>query len=457
MVSSDVGRGSAFYERSWLRLALSCVIVLEAVGLYVARRPWENSDSHVYLSLADALSRLQFGWPRADGGYEPEAGFPMGYPLFLTFLRNEVHLPVGAIVLLQLLLCLGAVFYFARALQARGLPANLFLLVVAAYPFPFAYAAAISKEALAMSTTTVAVSLLLQPARQPLQLVVPGACAGLAGLIVPPLVMVLPVLLAAFVLSSPPAERGEIAVRRCSWFIAGAVAALVPVMAFNATHFGMPKPVPAAGPLGPSLYAASWIMTDVSEDVLSHGRREQLPRELVDEVESMQKELGAPFAWPVNAHNYATAAQQMDSNRVYRSHALQRIRARPWLYVRYVLTQPWRLWNSGLGLKSGGASGTAFMLLRAAQGLVWLLALAGMAVALSKWRQWILLTVYPIVITAVHSFLHAEARYTAAVRWFAAALAALALHALLLRTSKARAASNRLGGAAAPAPTPNMR
>lgn len=414
---------SRWLESPWLTRLLWAGIVLQACAVFYVCRPWMRSDdSRRYLELAASLAAGRFGTV-TGAGFQTEAIWPPGYPLFLWFLHHKLALPIAGIVLLQLGMYLASLRLLSRFLVARAVPAAPFLVLAAAYVLTPLYIAAVMSEGLATLALTWFALALSSERLSPLRLVAIGAVSGLVTLVRPDFLL-LPLLAGGMVVLRGLHERHSLAPLAGKALIPllTAAALLTPYAAWNAAHFGKFSPIPAASAIGTSLYLATWQEKLPAEDLdalYDQRATDAVKRSgLAAEVERLNGQIGAPpLVAPWNPMNYDTVAAQMRSTKVLRRAALERIKADPADYLSHVVLNGWRLWNTSR-YPSLVPAPIAWGLV-ALSSIVTVLGLLGAALSLLRAGGWPLPAAQALVLlypAAIHVWLHTEARYTASVR-----------------------------------------
>lgn len=391
--------------------ALWVALVVQAITLWHALRPWKTADTPSYLALAEGLGRHEY----ATLGL-PEAVRPPGYPLFLAVSLKLLRLDLPAVVGLQLVMALLAVAAITRLARTAGQPTVLFLLWVAAAPFALAYSAALMAEALALFLIAVALWLLGCPRHRWLALVA-GLALGGAALVRADLVL-LPLCLAAIV-GLARSEGGAAAAARATQLLVGSALVLLPYAAFNWTHFGVAVPVPPGGALGYSLYVATWerhLSTSDLESWYSEPTRALVVSGMQAEVAKLNESLGIPPTTPPFSPESYPPKQRIEAGKRYAGLALERIAAQPLVQGATVFWRSWRVWNTMRW--PAWVPGSVRWGLASAASLVWLAGFWGCVLIffrsdLACLRPVALVVVY---LTCLHSLLHTEARYTAAAR-----------------------------------------
>lgn len=404
------------------KLALWALIVAEgALAIWVAR-PWITSDSIQYLALAESVADGAYGTFNEDG-FEPDALRPPGYPLLLWGTLHVLSMPVVAVIILQLFVCLASIFLTQRFLEVRGVSSLPFLGLVAIYPFPIMYSVHLMTEAWVMLALVLITFLLVSKKTKHQTYAIAGLVSGIAIYFRADLLFV-PLLIAGviFIRERQSGNRVQISITRALLPIAAAAGLLLPYSAWNFAHFGRLSPIPAAGALGNSLYLATWQAKLPQEDLtaLYHGKTTELAQDagLTDEVRGINAQLGAaPLTAPWNPAEYPNNKSQIQSARITREVAITRIFADPRSYIKHVVQNGWRLWNSSAYPAS--IPPFAKILLQVSSGAIWILGMSGVVLSLARLKSWPLPPITALIllyVPAVHLWLHTEARYTASVR-----------------------------------------
>jgi len=373
------------------------VLVCQSVAAFFIL-PRVRGDAPDYLRLADDLARGSFGtaaWP--------EAMRPPGYPLFLCVLHNLMGLPVDFIAVLQLLMYIGSIWAVSRFLSGRA--RTIFVCFAAVYPFAAFYASAIMAEAIATLLLTIIALLVARLSWA--RVLLAGALSGLLTMFRPDFALLPLALALGFGWRQP---------MRAVAMIIAAAAVMTPYAMWNAANFGKLSPVPVAGALGTSLYLSTWQdkVSLESLNALYAGRAtpEAQKAGLIAEVTRINRSIGAPpLTAPWNPADYSPLSRERAAVAAFGDAAIARIKADPAFYVRHVVLNVWRLWNSS-------SYPALAPLLALISGMVALLGFCG--AALNLWRPHGPLTQTQVLaflyLPAVHIGLHTEARYTAAAR-----------------------------------------
>jgi len=409
-----------------------------------ARKIWQGrADSAKYLGLAYALDRGYYGAQRG-ANYQPEAVRPPGYPAFLWLLVYQLRLPLIAVVALQALSCLIAVWLMEKLLIEHDFDSLPFLILVALAPFAAVYAARLMAEGPAIFLIALLVYWLSRPRAVETRIAIAiGLLTGIAVAMRPDLAL-LPPIIAGLIWWRNRAVDGlprASTLRHAGAMLLLSILVLVPQTIRNADVFGKISPMPPAGAIGHSLYYATWqrklTMTDIG--ALQQGsytlHSEQIG--FAREVRRINARLHAPLnTEPFNPEAYQGAARQIESGMVLNDEAKKRIASHPLEYARHVVVNWWRLWNTAE--YPAALPGIARTFLTLASALVWFLGFGGVIWALRQKSQPLLkfpaliLLYFPIV----HCWLHVEARYTAPARLLLAMMAALWITTLLSRRAR---------------------
>lgn len=366
--------------------------------------PWLTGDSQQYLNLASSLTQGRYGEVLANG-FEPDVMRPPGYPIILASLSWVPH---AVIVSIQAGLCLTSFYLIQRHLERSEVNPNLFLAVCVIYPFPMMYSVQLMAEAWTILALTV-VALLLDRPLSKRSLITVGVICGLAALLRSDLLLI-PMFIAAFVF-----------INRRAWIallpVIAAGLVVLPYAVWNYATFGKFSPVPLASAMGTSLYYATWMRKVPQEDLEALWQEKTTPvairSGLIGEVSELNRSIGArQLTAPWSPGMYTTGAMRVRSAQVFGAKAIERIKADPAHYARYVTSNLWYLWNTSRYPPVPGVA-----LLKLVSAVVFLAGIGGIALAILGrlpvgWGPAVIVA-YPL---AVHVFLHTEARYTASVR-----------------------------------------
>jgi len=400
------------------------IIIFQIAAISLTRGSLVHADSSHYLEQAHYLAEGQLAVTGADGTPVPDPAFPVGYPLFLSVLVEFLRLPLAAVVTFQLVILLLSLAFLQLALSKHGIPGPVFAAAVALYPFPFLYCTVVAVEPLATALLMATVALLLWFANQKRfsVLIAAGTFYGLAVLVRPSLVSTAP----AVVLLAALASRGTWCSRARSGVIVSlaAAAVLMPIAAWNANVFGKFSPLPPQAPARLSLFLKV-AAEEVGYDALLDFSFEKPPAPLVqaglvETVRELNVEIGVPAETrPLNSRFYVKHRAMERANHTFGRFALDRIQANPGRYAWSVVRDFGRLWITITAFVRELPSALARALV-GAQLLYLIFALVGAGLAVVR-RQWLFasLSAFPLSLTALHSLLHVEARYTASVRWAA--------------------------------------
>jgi hypothetical protein len=398
---------------AWLVIGVECI-----AALYLFR-PWAIGDSFHYLLLAKNLADGHYGSVTA-AGFEPDVLRPPGYPIILWFLLEVLGLPRGAAVAAQVVGICGAIYAIQRFLVSRGVNPTAFIVIAAVYPFPLLYGANLLAESWAIVATTMAGLLVVRGNAR--AYIWSGAAAGIAALMRSDMLL-LPLVLSAVIVIDQLRQHGWRAAGLGKAFLPIVAAGLVllPYTVWNYAHFHRAAPLPAAGAVGTSLYLSTWqreLSWDDVQTIIRGGSTPHIEQiGLGPAIRQINHSIGAPerilafdpWAYPTNHLRIAAADE-------FRRAAISRIAADPGRYVEHVLHNIWALWVTK---RYDRLPTIAAIALAASSAAIFILGLAGMVMAVVRWRAswipWLLVpvTLYP---AAIHLWLHTEARYTAATR-----------------------------------------
>lgn len=398
-----------------IRWALWLLIIIQGVAVFWLMQPWATGDSFAYLRDAESMKQFRFGeWTTA--GFVPDGIHPPGYPFFLFILMHLLHLPLGAVVFLQLLMFFAAV-RLCEAMLRDALPQVVFLTLVLSYPAAVAYSTRALSEGPALLTLVAAVYLLARNEPGIRNAAVAGGLLGFLALLRPDAAL-LPPMVALFARS-----------RRSAVVLLGAAGlVLAPYAVRNAVVFSNALPIPPQGALPYSVYLATWEHKLDAADFAAIQRGETPPAAVSSgfaaEAARLNAIIGAAANTPPLGPGAYPAELRPKAAATLRRAAWERIAREPWVYAKHSLVAVWRLFNA----QSVPGPRLVALALRVVAGVVWAFGLVG---AVLLWRdQRLRLLVVPIVyVLGIHVWLHTEARYTAMVRLF---LLACATQAMLL-------------------------
>jgi hypothetical protein len=400
------------------------VIIVQIAAVVLSRGSLLHGDSLHFLEQARYLAEGKFAVTGADGTPVPDPVFPVGYPLFLSVCVELLRLPLPVVVTLQVVILLLSLAFFQRSLSKHGIPGPVFAAAVALYPFPFMYCTVVGVEALAMALLMATVALLLWFAdgNRISTLIAAGTCYGLVILVRPSLVSTGPAVLLLAALAS----RGACSSRTRSAVIVSLTAAMVlmPMAVWNANVFGKFSPLPTQSPAGLSLFT-KLVAEEVGYDALIDFSFEEPPAPLVqaglmETIRKLNGEIGVPEETvPFNSKGYVRHRAMERANRTLGGFAVDRIQVDPGAYALSVVRDFGRLWITIKAFARSLPSAVAVALV-GAQLLYLAVALVGAGLTVVR-RQWLFVALgaFPLSLTALHSLLHVEARYTASVRWAA--------------------------------------
>jgi hypothetical protein len=282
----------------YLPRLLWLAIVLQVGVVFYKSQPHLTNDSPTYLELARQLDAGAYG-TGSDDGFRPEAARPPGYPIFLWLFLHGLGLPWAAVIIVQYGLYLLAVYLTQALLVKHGFSTLPLLLLVLAYPFPATYAARVMPEGLTLFLVTLLAYLLARPAGLKASTAMwAGAVVGVAILVRPNLAL-LPAGLALFFFWASYRGGGVfVAPKRVGLMLLVTGLVLAPYAIRNYVVFGMPTPLPPAGPLGHSLYLATWEgeLTHADQEAFILGRVTEAARNsgFASEVARLNESMGAP-------------------------------------------------------------------------------------------------------------------------------------------------------------------
>jgi hypothetical protein len=430
-----------------MRSILWLGLIIQAVAVVWALRPWIAGDSRVYLELARNLHEGHFGTLQG-GVFNPDTLRPPGYPLILAFQIYGLGLPHVAISLIQLGLYLASLALIERTLTRLGFNSLSFLALALIYPFAAVYSAPIMGEAWAIVAFSAMALLLCSKCPTRFDLLVVGFIAGAAALIRSDLLLV-PIFVAAAVVVQQWRKDNwrAVAVSACMPILA-AGCVLFPYMVWNQQHFGKLSPTPVASAVGNSLYLSTWQTRLSQDDFQSFYDHRYSPAlrssGFLEELARLNSSIGAPpLTEPFNPVAYPTEQTRIASTAVLGATARDWIKQHPTDYLRHVIGNVWLLWNTSIYPPSVPAIGRS--LLRVISGLVLICGFLGVLVALrsSRWRQLLPAIALLVYLPAIHIWLHTEARYTAAARPLLLMFASLFLAAVVRVFSQWRRADPR--------------
>jgi hypothetical protein len=394
-------------------------LTAQGVMAYFAAKPWMTGDSEFYLELAGSIDHGFYGWA-LDGGYQPDALRPPGYPIILWLLLHKLSIPVPQLIGLQIGAYMASVFLIDRFLIKHRISTVPFRVLAVIYPFGAMYSAFLMAEAWVTFALTLLALLLMRKELNASRLAFAGAIAGVAALIRSDLLLLPFVVGVVVVWREWGSNRGAATFGRAVIPALVAAAVLSPYALWNARHFGKLSPVPVAAAVGNSLYLSTWQGQLPLQDMnaLYDGvfTRRVEASGLGAEIRRLNSSFGAPpQIAPFNPASYPTPELQIRSSEVFGQAAYDRIREDAGHYARHVLRNMWALWNTSAyphSVPSIGRLGLAMI-----SAFVFLAGLIGLIISLQ--RGWPvrayggLIMLYPMV---VHLPLHTEARYTAAAR-----------------------------------------
>jgi hypothetical protein len=405
------------FRRYWNAAAWS-LLGIQAVLIFIVFNPWLTSDSDAYLRLARGLSQGFYG-SASPTGIEPDVLRPPGYPLILSAIIGRFGASIGAVVALQLLLYLVAIFLISKYLIEDGALRKAFLALCCLYPFGAVYSAFVMTEAwciLIISGLAIAIT---RAPITPTKSIVAGSLCGAATMLRTDFLL-LPVFLALFIYFQ---NRSREALASAAAVILAFAITVSPYIAWNHKYFGSYLPAPPAAATGNSLYLATWQgklpLADLNELYAARATPRSIQSGILTEIGSANESFGAPLTTaPFNPAMFSTARQQIASSSVYRELAIKRILHDPGSYVQHVVHNTWALWNFSEDNKS--VPRIVNLALRTISWFVFVFAIFGVASLFlgpregrNKYLPIIVLCIYPML---VHLPLHTEARYTASVR-----------------------------------------
>ena len=402
-----------------LMAALGIAILGQCIAVAWSMRPGMAGDSPSYLLLAHNLGLGHYG-ELTSNGWAPDPLRPPGYPLLLWLLNGTLHLPLAAIVGLQVAAYLASLLLVERLLPT-GWIRIIFRCLVLAYPFGVAYASNIMTEAWVMLCFAIASSLLVSPSQDRWRFAAVGGSLG-AAILLRSDMLLLPVMLAVLLVVLNRKQGLWPALAKPLIMLAAVAAVLTPYALWNKANFGRMSPVPFAAAVGNSLYTASWQEELALDDFNQFYGGKITPRLVqsgyLAQVIALNRSIGAPeLTPPDNPVKYPSLETRIASNRVFGAAAIDRIKANPLHYARHVLRNVWLLWNSSnYGPNIPPLVRAALM---ACSYAVFLLGIAGLFSTVlnraggSKALVLASVLLYPF---AVHLPAHLEARYTSSSR-----------------------------------------
>jgi hypothetical protein len=439
-------------NRRHLHHLLWLAIVLQVGLVFYKSQPHLTNDSPTYLELARQLDAASYG-TGSDDGFRPEATRPPGYPIFLWLFLHGLGLPWASVIIAQYGLYLLAVYLAQRLLTKHAFSPLPLLLLVLAYPFPATYSARVMPEGLTLFLVTLLAYLLARPGELTASTALwAGAVSGVAILVRPNLALLPAGLALFFFWASYRGGAAFVALKRATLMLLVTALVLSPYAIRNYAVFGMPTPLPPAGPLGHSLYLATWEgeLTNADQQAFIMGQVTEAARNsgFASEVARLNKSMGAPpMTAPYSPDYYESSYHKLAGERVFRRAALDRIAAAPGAYLRLVVKKWWRLWNTAE--YPAAVPLWAQVFLKVVSAVICLLGFGGAAYALFGQRDYTLKVPSMIVLyfPLVHAWLHTEARYTAPAR-----LLLLFNAAVLLLVIGTKLAHRRMGHMIDPVP-----
>ena len=428
-------------SRRAARLLIAGLAIVHAAFFIIYQRPdWATqwTDQNGYLLLGRVLAETgRFSRFANTPTYVPEAIRTPVYPAFVALLDalfGESHLVIA--IAQALLFAATCLIVHAIALTiASGRVAAAAGLAVALYPpLPY-FAALVLTEVLTTFLVTAGLALWLRAlARDSTRLHVAAGVVLAAAALTRPTFGLLPVFLAtaAIVAVRPP--------RRVAWrgsavMIAAFGAAIAPWILYNAVYFKALTFSPAGGP-GRQLFEGAWqvefpgrieseltLLADATVDraqlddeVRAVAARSQLPAEPMLRYVHQHQDIARMWTTPTDPWERTVA--RIAADREYGRVALENIRRNP---LRHLLRRAVRgtflLWSAEIPVRYSDINRLAPWTIRAIwlpQAAVMGLAVWGVVVVIGRGARTAGYAMAALVayVTAVHTPLYSEARYS---------------------------------------------
>ena len=446
-------------SRSASRLLIAAVAIVHAAFFIAYQRPdWTTqwTDQNGYLLLGRVLAATgRFTRFAGTPQYVPEAMRTPAYPAFvaaLDALFGESHLVIAvAQALLFAATCL-IVRSIAATIASDGVATAAGLAVALYPPLPY-FAALVLTETLTTFLVTAGVALwLFALRRESTRLDIAAGVVLAAAALTRPTFALLPVFLVAAALLARRAPRG--AVWRASSVLLGTFAAVIaPWILYNAVFFKALTISPAGGP-GRQLFEGSWqvelpgrIETELTtladatpdratldEQVRAVAARSQMPAEPMLRYVHQHQDIARIWTEPTDpwARTFARIAADHEYWRV----GLENIRRNP---LRHFWRRAGRgtflLWAAEIPVRYSDINRLAPWTIRA----IWLL--QAVLMGLAAWGVFVVLgrgdrtaayamAAVIVYVTAVHTPLYSEARYSLPAKPIVLLLATAAVAAL---------------------------
>lgn len=385
----------------WVVIIGECLVMMRVI-------PWLSPDSQGYLNLAHSLSSGTFG------GIEPDAIRSPGYPVFLWIFVELLHLPLIAIVIVQMALYLFSIYLIQKLLEDHHINPLWFLGSLIVYPAAAAYSVPILSEAITIAIVSGIVYLLSRPNKPSNLLLMASSFLAAIAVLVRPSTIGLPVIVCII---------GYFRLKAIKPVLLSLLIGILVLMPFsirNLIVFKRFTPMPVASAIWQSLYAASWEGELNSLDIVSIGTGNYTnavyQSGILQEFEKINLSFGAPsdiISFSPGA--YPTTSLQIASSSAFREAALERIQKNPASYAWHVMGGWWRLWNTKNYPDSLPQMFGLILMITSA--LICILGYIGGIYYLRKsfdplLAAFFILLYFPLV----HCWLHTEARYTAPAR-----------------------------------------